>query len=224
MPGCGVDRTPLDAAQTWAALGRLPDWRSRLGALHTAFRAPTPAAALALVAAVGAAAEQLDHHPDVDWRHRLVFLRTTTHSVGGQVTAYDVELAGRASALAAGLDAEPVPQLSRSLELAVDAADPDRLRAFWAAALDYREAPDGSLYDPYARGPWVWFQQTDTPSDNRLHLDLSVSAETADDTVGRTVAAGGRADPAQAPAFTVLTDPDGNRVCICTPLGRDHPA
>lgn len=219
-----MDRSPLDAEQTWDALGSLPDWRSRLGALHAVFRAPTPTTALALVAAVGAAAEELDHHPDVDWRHRLVFLRTTTHSAGRQVTAYDVELAGRVSALAAQHDAEPVPELSRSLEIAVDVADPDRLRAFWAAALDYRQAPDGSLYDPYARGPSMWFQRTHTPSDNRLHLDLSVAAETADGTVERTVAAGGRTDPSSAPAFTVLTDADGNRVCICTPLGRAHPA
>ncbi|MBB3662980.1 hypothetical protein FB384_001884 [Prauserella sediminis] len=34
--------------------------------------------------------------------------------------------------------------------------------------------------------------------------------------------AGGRVvDDSHAPAFVVLADPDGNRVCVCTELGRD---
>jgi 4a-hydroxytetrahydrobiopterin dehydratase len=27
-------------------------------------------------------------------------------------------------------------------------------------------------------------------------------------------------DPAQAPSFVVLADPEGNRVCVCTALER----
>jgi Pterin 4 alpha carbinolamine dehydratase len=46
-----------------AALERLPDWRSRLGALQTAYVAPSAAATLALVADIGQAAESVGHHP-----------------------------------------------------------------------------------------------------------------------------------------------------------------
>jgi len=84
-----------------ASLDQLPDWRGRLGALHTAYVAPSAAAALALVAAIGEAAESIDHHPDVDWRYDHVFVRSTTHQVGDEVTERDIQLAAQISSLAA---------------------------------------------------------------------------------------------------------------------------
>lgn len=220
-----VDRTPLDAAAATAALESLPDWRGRLGALRTAFRAPSSAAALQLVAGVGSLAEELDHHPSLDWRYDLVFVSWTTHSAGWRVTAFDVEAASRTSRLAADLGAVAEPALPRSLELALDTSDADAVRGVWAAALGYVQRPgdEDSLYDPHDRGPAVWFQRTGTPAASRWHLDVSVAAEVADGVVAAAVAAGAAADPAQAPAFTVLTDARGDRVCVCTPLGRAHP-
>jgi len=50
------------------------------------------AAALAFVNAVGAAAEAVDHHPDIDIRWNKVRLVLTTHSAGG-LTVLDVALA-----------------------------------------------------------------------------------------------------------------------------------
>jgi 4a-hydroxytetrahydrobiopterin dehydratase len=96
-----------DALQT--ALEQLPDWRAEKGALITAYAAPSAAAALALIAAIGDAAEAANHHPDVDWRYDHVFVLTTTHQIGGKVTALDVELARQVSGLAgaAGATAEP---------------------------------------------------------------------------------------------------------------------
>jgi 4a-hydroxytetrahydrobiopterin dehydratase len=48
--------------------------------------------ALAFVNAVGALAEDANHHPDIDIRWNTVTLRLTTHSAGG-LTAKDVSLA-----------------------------------------------------------------------------------------------------------------------------------
>jgi 4a-hydroxytetrahydrobiopterin dehydratase len=53
---------------------------------------------LAFVNAVGALAESMDHHPDVDIRWNVVTLRLSTHSAGG-LTDLDLELAGRIDAL-----------------------------------------------------------------------------------------------------------------------------
>ena len=39
--------------------------------------------ALAYVNAVGALAEEMDHHPDIDIRWNTVTLRLSTHSAGG---------------------------------------------------------------------------------------------------------------------------------------------
>jgi len=53
---------------------------------------------LAFVNAVGALAEDMDHHPDVDIRWNVVTLRLSTHSAGG-LTRKDLELARRIDAL-----------------------------------------------------------------------------------------------------------------------------
>ena len=50
------------------------------------------AAALAFVNAVAAAAEAVDHHPDIDIRWNKVRLVLTTHSAGG-LTVLDIALA-----------------------------------------------------------------------------------------------------------------------------------
>lgn len=220
-----VDRTPLDPAAAQEALDALPDWRGRLGALRTAFRAPSAAVALQLVAGVGALSEELDHHPSLDWRYDRVFLSWTTHSAGWRVTAFDVEAARRTSELAADLGAVAEPALPRSLELALDTSDPDEVRDVWATALGYVQHPgdDDGLYDPHDRGPAVWFQRTQTPAPSRWHLDVSVAAEAADELVAAAAAAGAAVDASEAPRFTVLTDPCGDRACICTPRGREHP-
>jgi 4a-hydroxytetrahydrobiopterin dehydratase len=99
------DRRPLSAAEIDAALAALPDWRADAGVLHAGFATATVADALALIAAIGVLAEELDHHPDVDWRYRHVFVRSTTHSAGGRLTGLDVALAERVSVEAARLGA-----------------------------------------------------------------------------------------------------------------------
>ena len=211
--------TPADRAD---ALPHLPDWRYSLGFLHTAYDCGTPAAALALIAAIGAAAQQRDHHPDVDWRYRHVFLRCSTHSVGGQVTDRDIDLAGAVSVAAAHAQVTAVPILCRTIEIAIDTVDPAVIAPAWASALGYVARPDGELADPHRRGPGVWFQRTDFPDPSRIHIDVQVEDSSGDDVLAQAETAGAhRIDDRFRPAFTVLADGDGNRVCICTNLGRD---
>lgn len=215
-----VDRTPLPPEQVLDALAELPGWRPLPGALRAAFRCSSARAALDLVAAIGDAAEELDHHPDVDWRYDTVFVATTTHSAGGRTSPADVELARRVSALAA--DATEVPERSRTVEIAVDTEDAAAIRPVWAAALGYTETASGSLVDPDGRGPAVWFQETATPAAGRLHVDVRWDSSRAGEVVA---AAGALAASVQAPvaSFTIVTDAQGNRVCVCTPDGREDP-
>jgi len=43
----------------------------------------------------------------------------------------------------------------------------------------------------------------------------------ADERITAAVASGGSVvDDSEAPSFTVLADPDGNKVCVCTCLER----
>ncbi|MCA1657505.1 MAG: 4a-hydroxytetrahydrobiopterin dehydratase, partial [Actinobacteria bacterium] len=51
---------------------------------------------------------------------------------------------------------------------------------------------------------------------------LWLAPEVAAERIAAAVAAGGSiVDDAEAPSFTVLADPEGNRACICTSLGRE---
>jgi 4a-hydroxytetrahydrobiopterin dehydratase len=213
-----ADRIPLDPSDVNAALAALPEWRARTGALHTAYEADSVATALEFVSVVGAIAEELDHHPDVDWRYRHVFVRTTTHSADDRVTALDAELARRISLAAESRAVTAVPQISRTLELAIDTTDPAALSALWARVLGYRTVATDEidLVDPWGRGPSIWFQRTEEPDASRIHLDVYVADETAPTEVEAAAALGARVDAEHAPAWWIVTDVDGNRVCICT--------
>ena len=52
------------------------------------------ASALAYINSVGAVAEELNHHPDIDLRYDTVTLRCSTHYLGG-LTENDFALAAR---------------------------------------------------------------------------------------------------------------------------------
>jgi 4a-hydroxytetrahydrobiopterin dehydratase len=69
----------------------------------------------------------------------------------------------------------------------------------------------------------MWFQGTsehETPR-QRWHFDVWLAPEVADGRIAAAVAAGGSVfDDSHAPSFTVLADPDGNKVCVCTCLER----
>lgn len=74
----------------------LPDWTAAADGLSISARYELAdfAAALAFVIAVGAEAEEMDHHPDIDIRWNTVTLVLSTHSAGG-LTQLDIELAHR---------------------------------------------------------------------------------------------------------------------------------
>jgi 4a-hydroxytetrahydrobiopterin dehydratase len=214
--------TVLDNSERTAALAELPGWRYTLSSLHAVYECESVSAALALIQAIGQAAETQDHHPDLDWRSRHVFLRSTTHSERGQVTAKDIDLARAISAAASDVSAQARPELIRVLEIAIDTTDPAAISDTWATALGYRDRGTGDLIDPWSRLPTIWFQKTDTPDPSRIHLDLTVEDSTADAVLADITAHGGRRiEDGFRPSFTVVADAQENRLCICTNLGRD---
>ena len=84
--------------------------------------------------------------------------------------------------------------------------------------------PGAGLADPFAQYPSIWFQQMDgpRPQRNRIHVDVVVPHDEVDNRMQATLAAGGTlVYDAEAPAFWVLADPEGNEACICTWQGRD---
>lgn len=200
----------------------LADWRWLLGALRARFEIGSFGAGAAFVAAVGQLAGAAGRHPDVDLRAGHVQLVVRSHDVGG-VTERDVRLAERISVLASDQGLTPHPGRIQVMELALDTPASEPVLPFWAAVLGGADAGSGDLVDPAGGFPPLWFQDTGStaPDRQRFHLDITVPPEVADRRVAAATDAGGTVvDDSHAPAFVVLADPDGNKVCICTELGR----
>ena len=92
--------TPLTEAETAEALRRLPDWAREGDWITRTVELATFRDAIALVNAVADAAEDANHHPNIEIRWRRVSFRLTTHSAKA-LTGRDVDLAARIDRLAA---------------------------------------------------------------------------------------------------------------------------
>ena len=77
----------------------MTDWQEQDNALVREFEFESFPKAIAFVDRLAAAAEDANHHPDIDIRYRKVTVRWTTHSEGG-ITARDREMAERTSTFA----------------------------------------------------------------------------------------------------------------------------
>ena len=121
--------------------------------------------------------------------------------------------------------------------LGCDAADPQRIAAFWAQALRYvpepgYDDPDGaSIVDPDGRGPAIGFLRVPEgkTAKNRMHIDIRVAGEPPWDPVERVRLVRERvAELVEAGATTVredsydgvslghvvMLDPEGNEFCV----------
>ena len=203
----------------------LADWRMMFQTLETRFRTGSFERGLELVRLVGEVARDLDHHPELDLRFATLHVRLISRDVFG-VTRRDLDLARGISGAAAGLGIEADPGAVEIVELALDTPDHDEIKPFWRAVLGYEDHPlhDREVRDLQGIGPALWFQRTD-PHDEprqRFHLDVRVPPEVAGPRIEAALAAGGTlVTDAHAPAFIVLADPQGNKVCVTTGLGRD---
>ena len=116
----------------------------------------------------------------------------------------------------------------RISELVIDAADPDRLAAFWRKVLGYVELgreDDGSIeIGPPDAGfggpqPTLVLSPSSDPRTGklRLHIDLNATDRDQDTELERLLALGARrADVGQTgtESWHVLADPEGNEFCL----------
>lgn len=205
---------------------QLTDWRMLIDRLHASFDTGDFARAVKLVDAIALAAEQMDHHPDLDLSYGRLDVRLISHDVGG-VTSRDVRLARTISELAQAAGATPHPERTSVLELGLDTADEAEIRPFWAALLGYETVEawgELQLRDVTGRRASIWFQPTDAHAvpRQRWHLDLRIPPEVVEGRIAAAIEAGGElVDDTAAPAFWVLADPQGNRACLTTWQGRE---
>jgi 4a-hydroxytetrahydrobiopterin dehydratase len=219
--------TRQEASDAVTGLG----WRYVLGEFRTEVRTGSLPLA-ADVAGRAAAVPEAQGHLRMDVRADRVLLALQTAELG-RVTARDVELARRISAAAQEFRLTTTAgdgiRTVQVLEIGIDAMDIASIRPFWKAVLGYDDepgltGPEDALVDPLRQGPAIWFQQMDAPRPqrNRLHFDVSVPHDEVHRRIEATIAAGGKLlNDAEAPAFWVLADPEGNEACVTTWQGRD---
>lgn len=208
--------------------------------LHNRVRTTVPVqgldeASLVAAIAIGAVMHRAEAHPQLSINlqaDRVTF--TVYDPVAGGVTASGLDIVTSVSAALVADHFPPNPAPGSALqitEIAIDALDIPAVRPFWRAAFGYVDDPtdspvDGGLVDPAGIGPSLWFQQMDAPRPqrNRIHLDVDVPHDQVEQRLAAALAAGGtlRSD-AQARAFWVLADAEGNEVCLCTWQDRDRP-
>jgi 4a-hydroxytetrahydrobiopterin dehydratase len=196
----------------------LDDWRKLAQALHARFRTGSFAEGARFATAIA----ETGQTPEVRIGDSFVEFRLVS---GSDVTQADVDLARRVSSIAQSLGFTPDPSAVAQLELAIDTANVGEIGPFWAAVLtgDAAAFKGGDVCDPTGRVANLWFQGTEPHEvpKQRFHLDLWIAPEAVRPRIEAALAVGGTITyDAEAPAFTVLADPQGNKVCLCTFLDR----
>lgn len=195
----------------------LTGWVNVANGLQTRIRTGDFATGLRVVDAIGAAAEEMDHHPDLDLRYPHVDVRLSSHDVGG-LTDRDVRLARRIGEIAAEAGAELDGVSTSRLELGLDTPSSSTVLPFWAAVMGMEKSSDDEVLDSADALPPIWFQRSGSEEPRqRWHLDVWVDPSQVQPRIDAAVAAGGTlVSDERAPRFWVLADPEGNKVCLCT--------
>lgn len=200
----------------------LTGWRVLVFKVHATFRTGDFNTGTRFVTEIARLADAADHHPDVLLRYGSVAVDIHSHDVGG-LTTRDINLAEQISRAAAEQGLEVDTTAPQVIEIGIDALDIPKVLPFWKALLGYEEPQPGELLDPRGPGSPIWFQQMDAPRQqrNRIHFDVWVPHDQAEERIAAAIAAGGRLlNDDEAPAFWVLADPEGNEACVCTWQGR----
>lgn len=102
-------REKLSDAAIAAFLASHPGWERAGDTIARTYAFDAYGSGIAFAVAVGFAAEERDHHPDLHVGWRKVTVAWSTHDAGG-VTGVDVEMAERTDALHAGAASGPKTQ------------------------------------------------------------------------------------------------------------------
>lgn len=210
----GSTRSPLTTAQ--AAEMVADPWRVIADRLAAAYNTGSMVRGGEFVAKIIDAAEEANHHPDIDLRYGTVHLVLTTHSA----TEADVALANRITGIAADLGLEPASAPVTQFNLSIDALDIPAIRPFWKAVLGYGDATEREpvdLVDPAGRLP-----KRLVPADGRAAPATQPHARRPVDPDRRTPRASASSDHRRRttahrrvrPGLWVLADAEGNEVLV----------
>lgn len=212
------------------AAANLKDWRKLAQGLHARFVVEDFGTAVRFVAAVGEAGDALGHQPHVSIGPGYVDLKLIsddaiyrddegTEHVIEWVTQQDVDLAKRISEIAADQKIAADPASVSMVELGLDTTHSATIAPVWAALLTGRAesqghgSPSDEIRDVGGRVPNLWFGDADEhdSSRQRLHIEIYVAPEVAEQRIAAALSAGGTiVDDSNTPSLTVIADQDGN--------------
>jgi 4a-hydroxytetrahydrobiopterin dehydratase len=134
-----------------------------------------------------------------------------------KIEAEHIELAREISKVAKSLGAVADPNQVQEVQFAI-AAKPDAIDlTFWKAVLCYDPMLEDNAIDPLGVSSTVWMQDIEEGKTLRhaMHIDVSLSKESAQARVDAAVKAGGVVvDDSYAPSWWILADRSGNKVCV----------
>lgn len=134
-----------------------------------------------------------------------------------KIEAEHIELAREISKVAKSLGAVADPNQVQEVQFAI-AAKPDAIDlTFWKAVLGYDPMLEDNAIDPLGVSSTVWMQDIEEGKTLRhaMHIDVSLSKESAQARVDAAVKAGGVVvDDSYAPSWWILADRSGNKVCV----------
>jgi predicted enzyme related to lactoylglutathione lyase len=115
--------------------------------------------------------------------------------------------------------------MTARIGLVLDCAEPDRLAAFWADALGYRDVGAAGSYrllvpPDEESGPQLLLQRVPEAKSSKLRMHLDIHTPDIEAEAGRLAALGAtrlRADPfgEHGSHWILMQDPEGNEFCVC---------
>jgi 4a-hydroxytetrahydrobiopterin dehydratase len=135
-----------------------------------------------------------------------------------QLEAHHIELALAVTRVAQEHSAIAQPHKVQEVQLAIAAKAETISLPFWKAVLGYSDMADDNAVDGLGHSSTVWMQEIAEAKSLRhaMHIDVSVSRKQVEGRLKAAIAAGGTVvDESEAPSHWTLSDPAGNRVCIC---------
>jgi 4a-hydroxytetrahydrobiopterin dehydratase len=134
-----------------------------------------------------------------------------------KIEAEHIELAREITKVAKSLGAVADPNQVQEVQFAI-AAKPDAIDlTFWRAVLGYDPMLEDNAIDPLGVSSTVWMQDIEEGKTLRhaMHIDVSLSKESAQARVDAALEAGGvLVDGSHAPSWWILADRSGNKVCV----------
>lgn len=200
------------------------DWQAVFGAM-ACYRTTSPTQQRDLATAAAALAHDTGFPLLIDLRPGLVIIDSGKDQWEEDAHGLELDftdLAGSLQTAARGLGATADAGLPRFAQLFLDAADVAAVRAFWVAALGYthdRRAGVTDIHDPRRLNPVLVFQEIDALETerrrqrNRIHFELAVPSDVAQERVATAVEAGGRLLDESEDRLRVA-DPEGNELVI----------